>query len=117
MQSSTGTNVLTVLVAASSNIDSYSKQKAIIGINELIMAYSREDELEADKLAVKYLNQAGFKVSSIIDVLKILQDSDRARPIGPAHWRTHPYITERIGLVRSYLDKGNIKFNDYINSQ
>jgi len=116
LQSSMGYGALSVLVVAARGIDARSRTNAIIGINELLLSYSREDELEADALAVKYLVNAGYDPGAIIEVLEILQQSERERPIRPLYVATHPYITERMRTVRERIDKGNIGFDDYINT-
>lgn len=116
IQSAVGVNVMSVLVLGSSNMDSYSKRKAMQGINELKLSYSRQDEIEADILATKYLKKAGYDVSGIVDVLGVLEKSQRDRPIRPAHSRTHPYITERKKVVNQQINNGSIKFDDYINT-
>ena len=49
VQASFGVNLLSILVAVSPSPDAYSKNKAMAGIGQLILAYSREDELQADE--------------------------------------------------------------------
>ncbi len=116
MQASLGVNVLSVLIAVAPSADPYSKNKAMAGIWELMLAYSREDELQADLLATKYLYKAGYDLSAIIDVLQILQDEQRKRPIRTTIVQTHPYISERKKLVKQQINRGSIGFDDYINT-
>ncbi|MBI4845681.1 MAG: M48 family metalloprotease [Candidatus Omnitrophica bacterium] len=117
LQSSLGYNALAVLVGVSHDMDAYSRSKAMAGINELILSYSRNDELEADVLALDYLKKAGFDVQCVIEVLQILQQAQRDKPIQGAYLQTHPYITERMKAVKENLNMGNIGFDDYINTQ
>lgn len=116
MQASLGINVMSILVLGTSKMDPYSKRKAMSGINQLILSYSRRDEIEADILAIKYLGKAGYDVTGSIKVLDVLQKSQRDKPIRPGHWRTHPYITERKSAVRQQINRGTIEFDDYINT-
>jgi predicted Zn-dependent protease len=116
IQSSLGTNVMSVLVVGSRSMDPYSKRKALAGIGQLILAYSRSDEIEADVLATKYLQRAGYNSKGIIEVLDVLNKTQRDKPIRPSHWRTHPYITERKKVVNQHLNRGTIEFDDYINT-
>ncbi|MFH1061434.1 MAG: M48 family metalloprotease [Candidatus Omnitrophota bacterium] len=117
MQSAVGANVMSILVLGSSKMDSYSKRKAMQGINQLILSYSRQDEIEADILATKYLKKAGYDALGIVEVLAVLEKSERDKPISPGHWRTHPYITERRKVVNQQINRGSIKFDDYINTE
>lgn len=116
MQSAVGANVMSVLILGTSKMDPYSKGKAMQGINELILSYSRKDEIEADILAAKYLEKAGYNTSGVTEVLNVLEKTQRDKPIRSAHWRTHPYITERKKAVNQQLNRGTINFNDYINT-
>ncbi|MBU1044121.1 MAG: M48 family metalloprotease [Candidatus Omnitrophica bacterium] len=116
MQSAVGANVMSILILGSNNMDQYSKRKAIVGINELILSYSRKDEIEADVLATKYLERAGYNTSGVTTVLDVLEKTQRDKPIRASHWRTHPYIAERKKAVNQEINNGTIKFNDYINT-
>lgn len=116
LQSALGVNVLAVMVAATPSMDGRSKQRALAGINELILAYSREDELQSDLLSINYLSKSGYNPTAILDVLEILEKVQREKPIGPAHQKTHPYISERKKTVRQLINNGNIGFDDYINT-
>ncbi len=82
---------------------------------QLIMSYSREDEALADKLAVKYLKEAGYDPWAVVSLLKKLQESDKTAPIRPyTSYRSHPHVADRIRMVKQEL-KGEVDFNDYMN--
>src|SRR3989338_2680098 len=82
---------------------------------QLIMSYSREDEALADKLAVKYLKEAGYDPWAVVSLLKKLQEADRTAPIRPyTGYRSHPYVADRIRIVKQELS-GEVDFNDYMN--
>lgn len=116
LQASLGVNVLSVLIAVSPNPDPYSKSQAMAGIWELMLAYSREDELQADFLATKYMQQSGYDLSAVLDVLQVLQEEQRSRPARNTIVQTHPYISERKKVVKQQINRGNIGFDDYINT-
>jgi len=116
LQGAIGVNILSVLVAVTPGSDGYSKYKAMAGIGELMLAYSREDEMQADFLATKYMQLAGYELLAMLDVLEILQDVQRKRPMRTTIVQTHPYISERKKLVKQKIGKGNIGFDDYINT-
>lgn len=116
LQGSLGYSVLTVLVGTTPSMDAQSKRKALIGINELMLAYSREDELQADSLSVKYLTLAGYNPQAILEVLNVLQKAERDKPIRGEYVATHPYLTERMRQVTELINRGTIRFDDYINT-
>src|SRR3989338_6516448 len=82
---------------------------------QLIMSYSREDEALADKLAIKYLKEAGYDPWAVVSLLKKLQEADKTGPIRPyTGYRSHPYVADRIRIVKQELS-GEVDFNDYMN--
>lgn len=77
-------------------------------------AYSRQDEFQADKLSVRYMKRAGYDPEAIISVFKVLQSEHQkqgARRV--AYFRTHPYLEERIGVVRREIS-GQLDFESYL---
>lgn len=79
------------------------------------LAFSRQDEFQADKLSVKYLQAAGYDPNAIVSVLETLQAEQRKRaPSRIAYFRTHPYVSERIGVVKREI-QGYLDFNSYLN--
>jgi len=114
MQSSLGINAL-MLLAIATGQDGRTVAAASEGLAQLMMSYSREDELEADKLSVKYMKEAGFDPEGVLDSLTMLR---RLRKEGPVrkymYYRSHPYLSERIAAVRSEI-QGYTDFDSYIN--
>lgn len=95
--------------------DSYSRHKANQAVNELMLSYSREDELEADRLTVKYLERAEYKKRAAISVLDKLIKWQMQGPIRPKmRWYTHPYLAARRAAVAKEIT-GQMEFEDYIN--
>lgn len=113
---SLGLNALAILITSVGS-DPESKQQAYQGLMELMLEYSREDELEADRLAVKYMTLAGYNPQGIITFLEKLRKIEFEKPIQrPRVYKTHPYIADRIKTVKQQIS-GKIDFEDYINSQ
>ena len=113
---SLGLNALTILLMNMES-DAASKQRAYRALVELMLEYSREDELEADKLAVKYVRLAGYNPEAIITFLKKLRKIEYEKPIRRARvFKTHPYIADRIKAAKEEIS-GKIDFEDYINAQ
>jgi predicted Zn-dependent protease len=86
------------------------------------LAYARQDELEADRLAVKYLRAAGFDPTAMLRFLETLQqlhDEDvHYVPRGmvrPHYALTHPFVPERLRAVKEAL-YGVADYLDYLNT-
>lgn len=86
------------------------------------LAYARQDELEADQLAVKYVRQAGLDPKGILAFLTTLEEVDRAKShylprgvVRPQYARTHPFIPDRIRAVKEAL-YGVADYIDYLNT-
>ena len=86
------------------------------------LAYARQDELEADRLAVKYVKAAGFNPQGVLAFLEKLDVVNRKRrlyiPRGvvrPQYAHTHPYVPERIRAVKEALF-GVADYLDYLNT-
>ena len=86
------------------------------------LAYARQDELDADRLAVKYMKAAGFDPKAMLSFLEKLQERDRGRShylprgiVRPYYAQTHPYVPERIRAVKEAL-YGVADYIDYLNT-
>ncbi|TAN61384.1 hypothetical protein EPN16_03370 [bacterium] len=81
----------------------------------LMMGYSREDELMADRLGARYAKAAGYDPRAMITFLEKLQEINRKKPLRPfSYGKTHPYAPDRIRVVKEEMGE-NISFKDYIN--
>ena len=74
--------------------------------------YTREDEIEADKLGTRYSHNAGYNMLGAITILEKLKKEKREKgPVSPFEnidiLRTHPYIDDRIDIILS--EAANIK--------
>ena len=86
------------------------------------LAYAREDELEADRLGVKYLKAAGLNPQAMLTFLQKLDTLDREKShylprevVRPRYALTHPYVPERIRAVKEALF-GVADYIDYLNT-
>ncbi|MCD6194045.1 MAG: M48 family metalloprotease [Candidatus Aminicenantes bacterium] len=78
---------------------------ASVGIQLLFLKYSRDDEREADRLAVLYSRRAGYNPASLINFFATLQklgDLSGGHQL-PGFLSTHPLTSERIRNTRSLL--------------
>jgi predicted Zn-dependent protease len=114
LQGELGYSILQILMIAGGS-EVHDARKIDVAFGHLIMSYSREDEAIADKIAIRYLKEAGFDPMAMIEFLKKLQQVNKEAPIKPyRYYRSHPYIADRIRMVKQELT-GEIEFTDYMN--
>jgi predicted Zn-dependent protease len=114
LQSQVGYNFMRILVASSTQ-DADFVRGSDIAFSQAFLAYSREDELQADRLGIKYMKDAGYNPEAMLSVLKKLREVDLQRPIQQLNFaRTHPYIADRQRVVKEEL-YGKMDFVDYLN--
>ncbi len=83
--------------------------------SSLFFINSREDEFQADRLGVKYMQLAGYDASQMKTVLAVLlKESNKRGPQLKSYWRSHPYIPLRIAKVDAEAN-GALQFKDYLN--
>ena len=115
LQAALGATLFEVLVAASGTRDPNAIRGTQVALDQLFMAYSRQDELQADTLSTRYLQRAGFNPEAAISFLQRLQAYQRKQPLRPySYARTHPYFDDRIRTVKAAV-RGRVDFEDYIN--
>jgi len=69
------------------------------------LAYSRENEMEADQIALKYLAKAGYSGEGLLKTLKKIRSrnwygSDQM----PVYLSTHPAVEDRIAYISSSME-------------
>lgn len=116
LQAGIGLSAIQILMGVTGAIkDSRSAALSNLAMVELMTAYSRDDELLADRLAIKYMRKAGYNPNGMVIFLEKLQKINRDQPIKPKSFiRTHPYLDDRIRQARQEAT-GKITFKDYIN--
>jgi beta-barrel assembly-enhancing protease len=67
------------------------------------MKYGRNDELESDKLGVRFLPQAGYDPRAMIGVMKALQSVGGGRQ--PEFFSTHPNPGHRIEHIQAAIEQ------------
>ncbi len=69
------------------------------------LAYSREDELQADQLGLKYLYKAGYSAAGLLEMLKKIRKTEWfGTDVIPTYLRTHPASEDRIAYIGSWLE-------------
>jgi len=69
------------------------------------LSYSRENEIQADQLGLKFISEAGYSVSGLLKILKKIRGktwfgSDQI----PKYLMTHPAVEDRISYISSWLE-------------
>ncbi|MBU0548405.1 MAG: septum formation protein Maf [Candidatus Omnitrophica bacterium] len=114
LQAMQGYSVLRLLVAVTPGTGEVGTA-ADVAFTQFLLGYSREDELLADQLGARYAKLAGYDPHGMIAFLTKLQDISRRMPIGEkSYYRTHPYVPDRIRVVKQEMGE-SIDFGDYIN--
>ncbi len=114
MQGMTGYSLLRILLAQTPDQGKVGTA-ADAAFTELMLGYSREDELQADALAARYMKAAGYDPGAMISFLERLwKDEKRKPPRRMSYYKTHPYIPDRIRVVKHELGE-KMDFTDYIN--
>ncbi len=81
-----------------------------ITFNLVSSGYSREDELQADRLSVRYTSRAGFDPKATLKVLGLIQELEKSDPTTMLVFvRSHPPATQRIEAVKEELGKLGVK--------
>lgn len=81
--------------------DATTGQMAAIASHLMNLRYGRDDELESDALAVRFMAEAGYKPEAMIEVLHILARNDGRG--GPEFFSTHPNPDHRIAQLEEII--------------
>jgi predicted Zn-dependent protease len=104
------------LLGTVAKTDTHTQRKTAVAITELMMAYSRQAEFEADRLSIKYLKKAGFAPKAAISVIdKMLKKQLTGKIRRFRYFRTHPHTSERRAMLNKEIE-GRFAFDDYINA-
>jgi predicted Zn-dependent protease len=114
IQAAMGYNLLSLLIVGATR-DAKAQRMADIAFGQILLGYSRQDELLADRLAITYAERAGYNPEGMVTFLQKLKTMQKNRPLRRFFYlSTHPYISERISQARRIINK-KMEFQDYIN--
>ena len=68
------------------------------------MKFGRDDELESDEFAVKYMIEAGYEPSAMIEVMEILAAAGGGKQ-RDEFMSTHPSPDNRIAKIQEHIQK------------
>jgi len=70
----------------------------------LMLAHSREHEMQADQIGLKYLMEAGYSGAGLLAILKKMRDKRWLGPDQlPAYLTTHPAVEDRMAYLETQL--------------
>lgn len=96
---------LAVGVGASGDRRGTSAQLAAAMVNQMSqLHFSRSDESEADRYGLRYMAQAGYDPSAMMDVMKVLIEASRGNR-QPEMLATHPNPEHRLQEIRAILEE------------
>ena len=67
-----------------------------------LKSYGREDELESDRLGLRFMHQAGYQMEALIGVMDILEKA-AGGGAGPEFLSTHPSPENRIERIKTEI--------------
>ncbi len=79
---------------------------SIAGGQTLSLAYSRKDEVQADRVGLKFLNAAGYSGRGLINSLgKIRSRQWFGKDQIPVYLTTHPALEDRLSYINNWIDR------------
>jgi predicted Zn-dependent protease len=92
-------------VLATSDGDSYGNAQMAQLINQVVTTkYGRDDELESDKLGVRFLMQSGYNPEALIRVMEVLKKASGGGG-APEFLSTHPAPENRMGRIKEEIER------------
>ena len=108
MQAALGYNLVGSLIFTTLKMGDQVKRLLSVSSNTVMnlvfSAYSRQDELEADRLGIKYLNLSGYNMNGMLQTFQILKQASTG-PKPPLILQTHPYIEDRIEAAKKEIQR------------
>jgi len=82
---------------------------ALMGL--VFSSYSRKDEFEADRLAVKYMFLADFNLNGMVETLEILENESKGSDV-PLILKSHPHLGARIDAAKGEVNRVRDQFEN-----
>lgn len=101
-QGLTGAAVLATYDPDDPNSRNSAMMASLIG-QVVTMKFGRQDELESDRLGVKFMTQAGYDPHAMLDVMDVLKAASGSRQI--EFFSTHPNPENRSARIKEAIEK------------
>jgi predicted Zn-dependent protease len=70
----------------------------------VMLAYSREDEIQADQIGLKYLNKADYGGNGLLTILKKIRSKQWfGSDVIPTYLSTHPAVEDRMAYIDTWI--------------
>lgn len=70
------------------------------------LAYSRQDEAQADDLGMEVLRKAGYSGTGLLRILKVIRDAQWISDADvPTYLMTHPAVSDRIAYIDAWISR------------
>ena len=95
------------VIAASDPDNPHSRQSAAVAmaIGQLVnLRFGRQDELQADRLGVRFMAQSGYDPRAMLDVMRILAEASQGHS-PPEFFSTHPNPENRMARIKEAIDE------------
>ncbi len=100
-QGLTGAVIIASYDPENPNSAATGQMAAVVG-QLLTMRYSREHELQSDRLGVRFMSQAGYDPRMLIEVMRILAEASEGQA-PPEFFSTHPNPENRIEAIEEAI--------------
>ncbi len=98
-----GFTMAAVIASSSDQGGNGSAQLANL-VNQLVTTkYGRDDEIESDRLGVRFLHESGYNPEALIRVMEVLAEASGGGGGGPEFMSTHPIPENRIGRIKEEI--------------
>lgn len=101
MEGLTGAAVIAAYDPENPSSAQRAQMAAVVG-QLITMRYGRDDELESDRLGVRFMADAGYNPQSLIGVMQILEEAGGGSQ--PEFFSTHPNPENRIGEIQAAIE-------------
>lgn len=85
---------------------------ALAGSQSAALAYSREDEMQADQVGMTHMMEAGYGGEEMLTALKMIRSKQWFGPAEiPTYLTTHPALEERIVYIGNWIEANREKID------
>ena len=103
IQAVLGYNILASIALRSEKYNNIRKG-VDTSVSLVMLGYSRQDELQADVLGVRYMRKAGYDPNGIVTFLEKMEEKEKKDPTSRLVFlRSHPYAGDRVKAVRAEI--------------
>lgn len=101
-----GASLVNAVGIAASDNPNDAQRAAVLAqaVNQLVsLRYGRNDELESDQLGFRFIREAGYKPTGILELMQILGATRKSGGGQPEFFSTHPNPENRLERLKSLI--------------